>query len=353
MKLFESDNLSSEYSVHIDTYLHNEWNNILLFFEDSNINQTWDYNNFRSKRNSTIVLKKNNIIILAAIIRIELLPLINKGIAYLGNGPLWRLKNGTFNKSDYQKFLSELTNEYVIKRNLYLQISTNTFNNEESFEDILNAFQNENFKFKFSNQFTFILNINKTIEELRTSLHPKWRNALIKAEKSNLKVRISNEFSDFIIFSNIYIEMLNRKKYKNSVDLSPYEYIQKSLPLNLKPTIVICEKEDVPLSGAVFSTCGDTAIYLLGATSNEGLQFNSSYLIQWRFIEWLKINQYSNYDLGGVDPKSVPTTYQFKSRICGKEPIQYMRLGFLINYKNVISKLIVDLGTNFKKYISN
>ena len=57
------------------------------------------------------------------------------------------------------------------------------------------------------------------------------------------------------------------------------------------------------MAGLVASAMGDSAIYLLGATSDDGLNSKGAYLLQWTLIQWLKENGIRWYDLGGIDPK--------------------------------------------------
>ena len=52
------------------------------------------------------------------------------------------------------------------------------------------------------------------------------------------------------------------------------------------------------MAGLVASAMGDSAIYLLGATSDEGLKSKGAYLLQWTLIKWLKECGFKWYDSG-------------------------------------------------------
>ena len=67
---------------------------------------------------------------------------------------------------------------------------------------------------------------------------------------------------------------------------------------------------------------GDSAIYLLGATSDDGLNAKGSYLLQWTLIQWLKENGVRWYDLGGIDPEGNPGVYYFKRGFSGADVCQ-------------------------------
>jgi lipid II:glycine glycyltransferase (peptidoglycan interpeptide bridge formation enzyme) len=67
---------------------------------------------------------------------------------------------------------------------------------------------------------------------------------------------------------------------------------------------------------------GDSAIYLLGATSDAGLNSKGAYLLQWTLINWLKDRGIRWYDLGGIDPAANPGVYSFKRGLSGVDICQ-------------------------------
>jgi hypothetical protein len=66
---------------------------------------------------------------------------------------------------------------------------------------------------------------------------------------------------------------------------------------------------------------GDTCVYLLGATSEAGLETRAAYLLQWNTILLAKERGIRWYDLGGVDPEGNPGVYHFKRGVGGDEVI--------------------------------
>jgi FemAB family len=83
---------------------------------------------------------------------------------------------------------------------------------------------------------------------------------------------------------------------------------------------------------------GDSAIYLLGATSANGLNAKGAYLLQWTMIQWLKENSIKWYDLGGIDPEGNPGVYSFKRGLSGVDVCQ---LSPLVACDNVVSSTVV------------
>ena len=98
----------------------------------------------------------------------------------------------------------------------------------------------------------------------------------------------------------------NAKHSKPRWTLRSLGDIQEDLPESHRMRILICEQNGVPVAGVVASAMGDSAIYLLGATSDDGLNAKGAYLLQWTLIQWLKENGIKWYDLGGIDPGRQP-----------------------------------------------
>ena len=82
--------------------------------------------------------------------------------------------------------------------------------------------------------------------------------------------------------------MRKRKTFETTVDVEEFGRIQEDLPECHRMRILICEDRGVPVAGLVASAMGDSAIYLLGATSDGGLNSKGAYLLQWTLIKWLK-----------------------------------------------------------------
>jgi hypothetical protein len=104
-----------------------------------------------------------------------------------------------------------------------------------------------------------------------------------------------------------------------TVDVGEFGRICENLPTGLKLKILICEHQGQPVSSIVCSALGDTGIYLLGATHDEGLNTKGAYLLQWTMIKWLKENGFQFYDLGGIDPEQNPGVYHFKQGFSGRD----------------------------------
>ena len=316
MKFLE---LNSEYLALVDSVDENEWNIYSQLFRDASVNQTWAYNHTRSKKCSSLVLKYKGVIVAIAMVRLVTLPGLKIGMAYLGSGPLWQLKNEENNINSLRNILLALRKEYAVDRKLFLRISPAIYTNYANFDGIYTMLQEANgYKLQQNNDRTLFLDLEQSEIDIRKGLHHKWRYHLNHAEKEGFTISIGIGDDLFQTFKRIYNEMLERKKYPGAINIDEVEKVQSGLPEELKYTIIICEKENRPMAGGVYSTIGETGIYFLGATGNFGIKNFSPNLYHWEMIKWMKKNGFRVLDLCGVSPEKIPETYQFKAGIVGK-----------------------------------
>jgi lipid II:glycine glycyltransferase (peptidoglycan interpeptide bridge formation enzyme) len=252
----------------------------------------------------------------------------NFGMAYLRWGPLYHRRRTELDSQIIHRMADMLQKEYVSKRRLLLQILPNAFaasSRAELFQSAFSTFRQER-RTAVSVYRTLVLDLSPSLEELRRKLDPKWRNKLTGAEKNGLKVTSGSGMDGYRTFCRMYNQMRDRKTFDTAVDIEEFGRIQGNLPENQRMQIFICEQSGVPVAGVVASAMGDSAIYLLGATSDEGLRAKGSYLLQWTLIRWLKENGVRWYDLGGIDPEQNPGVYSFKRGLSGADVTQLLPL---------------------------
>jgi lipid II:glycine glycyltransferase (peptidoglycan interpeptide bridge formation enzyme) len=312
---------SSNFEIHVDKITKSEWDNILINFDDANIYQSWSYGaiRWREKNLSHIIIKENSEIVSAAQLRIIKIPFIRAGIAYLPWGPMWRRRGSKDNIDRFKKIIGAIKHEYAIKRNLLLRISPNV--TEENSEEIISILNSSGFhkNVDIKPYRTLRKNLMPSLGEIRKSLDQKWRNQLNRAEKNDLKIMESSNISLFNNFIDLQKQMCERKKFVPVISYEEFRRIQIDLPELLKMRIFICEYNGKPCAATIGSIIGDTGIYLLGATGNDGMRIKGAYLLQWHLLQKIKEYGCKYYDLGGIDPDGNPGVYHFKSGISNRE----------------------------------
>ncbi len=331
--------------VEVDRTTPSEWSEMLDQFVDANLYQTWAYGAVRwgAKSLSHLVVKRDGEVLGMAQLRIVRPTNFKFGMAYLRWGPVCHKRDRQLEAEAFNCMASALQEEYVYKRRLLLHVLPDAFagsSRGELFQTAFSKFTHEPAA-SIDSYRTFLLDLAPSADELRRNLDKKWRNQLARAEKNGLRVTDGNGIEQYRTFCRMYKQMQDRKAFESSVDIEEFGEIQERLPETHRMRILICEQEGIPVAGIVASAIGDSAIYLLGATSDDGLKAKGSYLLQWTLIQWLKQGGFRWYDLGGINPERNPGVYHFKNGLSGKDVSQ---LGPLVACNSVVSSAVVRAG---------
>jgi lipid II:glycine glycyltransferase (peptidoglycan interpeptide bridge formation enzyme) len=324
--LMKNDNYSSEAGL----IPEKNWYHYLGLFDDANLYQTLSYGKYSKggKQLTHFILKDGDKVIAIAQLRLFLIPLLNRGIAYLFRGPVWKLKGKDECVETLDKMLKALYNEFVTKRKLVLIVAPNLFEKEDS--DYESVFIRNNFNRgdQSIRRTTILLDLSKSMNELRKSLRRSWRQNLTKAEQNDLMIEGESKNS-FSILSDIHSALVSRKGFRTDLTIDNFRKIQIDLPENYKLNVILCKNRDEYVSGLIGAAIGDTGLALIGGTSANGLQFspNSFYLLMWEMCEWARNAGCRWFDLGGINPNKNPGVYQFKSGMRGK------KMTYLSNYQ--------------------
>jgi lipid II:glycine glycyltransferase (peptidoglycan interpeptide bridge formation enzyme) len=348
--------LDSAWQVEVDRVTAAEWWLMLDLFDDANLYQTWSYGavRWREKNLSHLVLKRGGEVLGIAQLRIVRPTSLKFGMAYLRWGPLYQRRGRPVDPEIPKILARALEEEYVGKRKLFLRILPNVFANtsySRSFLDAFAPFKAESLK-KDNTYRTFLVDLAPSLEELRKRLDPKWRNKLSGAEKNGLEVVQEDSTAGgedlYTTFCQIYRQMRLRKSFETTVDVDEFGRIQQDLPERHRMKVLICKEKGKPVAGLVVSAMGNTAIYLLGATSDEGLKSKGAYLLQWTMMKWLKEQGIRWYDLGGIDPEVNPGVYSFKKGFSGADVTQ---LNPLVACDSLVSSAVVRASLALRRML--
>jgi hypothetical protein len=349
--------LNEDYTIEMGRFDKQYWYNIIQKFEDANLYQTSSYDALGSGLNtySHLLLKKGNEIVAAVQTRIVQLPIIKTGMAYLFQGPMWRRNGVPEDPEIFRQMIRALRNEYSRRRRLVLRLFPIAFRGKDDrLESILRDEGYQQYNDGKSHR-TLIVEVAPSLEEIRAALDQKWRNCLNRAEKNGLEVIEGEEAALFDEIKTIQIEMAYRKGVTDLGDVEHLKKVQRDLPSGYKLRVILCRLNGEIQAGAIFAAIGNTAVYLVGATSNTGMKSNGSYLIQWRFIKWLTEHKFHYFDLNGINPEVNPGTYHFKRGLAGKKGMDLEYLGKFQVADNPLSALVVISGeslvTSYKKAI--
>lgn len=345
---------NQSWEVEVDCATPFEWSQMLDLFDDANFYQTAAYGGVRwgEKNLSRLVLKRGGEVVGMAQLRIIRPTPLKFGMAYLRWGPMWERRGQPLDPEVPLRIARAVEEEYLRKRRLFVRILPNAFAGSSRAEVFQSAF------LKFAPEArdsgntyrTLLMNLIPPIEELRIGLDKKWRNQLTRAEKNGLTVISGQGSEEFKAFCEIYSQMYERKAFKTTVDAREFVRMQEILPESQRMRVLICKDKGKPVAGLVASAMGTSAIYLLGATSDAGLNAKGAYLLQWTLIDWLKRRGIESYDLGGIDPENNPGVYHFKKGLSGVDICQILPIAASAS---ALSAGIVRAGLALKSFRSS
>ena len=322
------------------------WHKCLQEFEDANIYQTWNFaalaQNEKIVKHLAIYANQNLIGLVQ--VRIRTVPIINRGIAYILNGPIWQKKNQKNDILILSNILDALSNEFVKNQKLLLRIRPYIFSDKFSNFDFIESMGFKRVE-KIRPYQTLILYLDQDLVEIRKNFRQKWRSCLNQSEKNGLEISTGNDEELYKDFLKVYDQMISRKKFKENVDPYKMGKMNEELDDEYKLKIFVAYEDKVPIASLIGSAIGNTGIYLLGASNEIGMKKKASYYLQWEMIKWLKQKGCQRYDLGGINLDDNPGGYHFKTGITDHE---VLGAGTYETYNSILSKGIVSFGEIIK-----
>lgn len=166
---------------------------------------------------------------------------------------------------------------------------------------------------------TMALDLSGGAEAVRRGFDGKWRRDLQRGEREGLDVRRSADPADFLRMEPLLADLSAAKGFGVAQDCAFFARCAASARGAERFFVHLVSRDGVLLSGHIGAFSGDTAVYLLGATTPAGREARASYVAQWAVIETALELGLAWYDLGGIDPDENPDVHRFKRRMGGRD----------------------------------
>lgn len=292
-------------------------------FSDANFQQSWAYADLLANRRSCIHEEvgfwENRDLVGLASVRIRKLPVIGLGVAYVAGGPL--VNRGTEgDEARFSRCLAALQEEYVHRRKLALRILSPIGDarwNEAAHSAMLQLGMHPCARGRGYR--TFLVDLQRPLEEIRKGLAQKWRNCLNASEKAGLTIRWTSAPEDFKRFQRDHEKFVKNKGFSVELDAEFYVDVRSVESTDTRLELAIVELEGTPVAAHLGSYLGDTAVYLLGLTEDAALDTKAAYFLHWEVIKRAHERGMARYDLGGIDPGENPGVYKFKAGFRGED----------------------------------
>ena len=310
------------YNVIIDDISRDEWEQYASGFADYSIYQTWPYQQVRAEMDDQqisrfIIKNENRRVETMGQVRIKYIKLLGLKIGYVQWGPLIRQKDGSF--TALNKVFSLLRKVYLGEKVNILRVVPNIWDNKTG-RVISRAIENCGFDRvkNFKPYHTMVLPLACSEDELSKGLHQSWRRQLRKAQRAILETAKGDGPESFKIMERLYLDTMRRKNIKGLIPQT-FTRTQNLLSLEEKMELILIKKNDQCISAHLTSNLGNTAVFLLGGSNLNGLEFRASYLAWWNAVSLSNRLGIKMYDVGGVNFERNPTVSRFKAGIGAKE----------------------------------
>lgn len=299
-----------------------EWSDLLERFADATLYQTWAYGNVSWSARQLMHYVLRDVDQTQAIAQVRVMrfgPF--GGVAYVRWGPCVRRKGETWDREAFRRAICDLALEFVQRQRLVVRLVPNVLQEDPEAQEARQILATAGFTAggHLSTYRTLRVDLTLPLDQIRKRFDGKWRNQLNAAERQDLTVSIGSRPDCFMRFCLLYEEMMARKRFETTVDVKAFARMQEELDPRQKMYIALAEQDGRLHAGVVATGLGETGIYLLGATGQEGLKSKASYLLQWEILKQLKSAGCRFYDLGGINPESNPGVYHFKVGMGGVE----------------------------------
>lgn len=306
----------------VDDIRREDWERYAGNFADYSIYQTWPYQQVRAEMDGqdisrAVIKDENGKVATMCQIRIKHFKPLGLKIGYAQWGPLFRGKNGKITCST--QALQQMRKAYLPNKVNILRLVPNVRNDEVglAFAEMLQSAGFQSYPVVQPYR-SFLLRVDDSEDGIRKRLRKSFRRDVKYAEKAGIQISqdSSEEFCD--ILEKLYSLSLQRKKFQG-LNLREFIRPQQMLSAAERMNITVAYYDGEPAAVHLASNLGDTAVVLLAASSEKGLECGASYLVWYKgAIAALKAGM-KWYDLGGIDRDKNPNVYQFKSRMGGGE----------------------------------
>jgi hypothetical protein len=313
-------------AVSINQVPRKEWNELSPLFRDLSYRQCGSYADAAahdvgaaSEFNAFFHIEE---LVALANVRVKRVPFSPFGIAYTHYGPL-TVRSGDFSAELFGHCLDALRKKYVEDRGLILRVVP-PVQGGEWLKEQEQCFETRGFHLLRSHKphETFVLELTRPLDDIRRGLDGKWRGHLSKAQRSDIEVTRSTAPADFDRFEPMFLSLAQSKGFATRQDVAFFRRVQEEAHTAEQLVAHLAWHGGELIAGHIGGFVGDTAVYLLGASTSKGRELRASYLLQWAVIEYAKSRDNLFYDLGGIDQLANPNVYIFKKGLNGQRVIE-------------------------------
>ncbi|MAM04356.1 MAG: hypothetical protein CMD06_00155 [Flavobacteriales bacterium] len=290
-----------------------QWNDLWITVDRTNILQSWHYGEAKKESERMevayfAVYESDNPVSIAQVL-IKKLPL-KLSLARINRAPL--VLNSQPDDQIVFETIKLIIDECKIRWWIMLQIAPE-LENKEQVETNLSKLGLK--KLKNPPWASALIDLQQDDDALLSSLNGKWRNCLRKGWKNGVKTEL-NQASNKNVVKDLVSTYKSLQKKKSFIGLSSDLILSMASRSHSLWSFNIFSSPSMEGEGnqgmLVSVHHGDTAIYLIGSSTNEGRKNQINYVLLWAAIKHAKLSECKYYDIGGLDETTPRGIAHFK-----------------------------------------
>jgi lipid II:glycine glycyltransferase (peptidoglycan interpeptide bridge formation enzyme) len=275
------------------TTLNEEWNEFALSHPHGHLLQSCQWAQFKSRHAwsaSRVMIRDDERIVAGAQVLFRKVGFATA--AYAPKGPIvdWA------NRPLVQTLVDGLRQLCRQRRAVFLRVEPD-LPDDPQLADV-----HRRFGFRFGGKVqplsTLILDIDRDLEEILAGMKSKTRYNIRLAERKGVRVReaAEDEVATFYRLSQI-------TSIRDDFPIHAEDYYRDAhrtfVPAGLA-RLFLAEYQGEAIAGLMAFAFGSAAYYMYGASSNRHRNLMPNHLLQWRAIEWAKVQGCKTYDFWGI-----------------------------------------------------
>jgi len=313
-----NDSLIKSDSLNIRPINFDEWEKLWLKTSKANLLQSWFYGDSKKEEKFEVIyfaISNTDKIVSISQVLLKKFPLIGT-VARINRGPIII---GEYSDIEKEEILLDSINLVIeeCRRRWWwmLQIAPELQSNDD-IESILSSTGLR--KLSTPAWSSGLLDISSNEDTILMSLKGRWRRGLRKGIKQGIKISLaSNTTSDVDQLIDLYNTFQAEKQFvglsENLIRAMASKEDQANWKFNIFKANLLDDDDEAKFLGLLVSIeHGDTAIYLIGTTTNEGKKYQTNYVLFWEAILQAQRNGCQWFDIGGLNETTTKGIKQFK-----------------------------------------
>ncbi len=158
------------------------------------------------------------------------------------------------------------------------------------------------------------LDLSFSEEEILMSLNGKWRNCYRKGKKLGVEVsNVSDSPQELAVLLSHYENLQTKKDFSGLTNDLLISMANKNHPLWNFNVFKAQDKNEILLGYLITVEHGETSIYLIGLTTDEGRRLQANYVMLWEGILNAKNAGCLKFDIGGLSSDTPKGVAHFKN----------------------------------------